>query len=442
MEKNKHKKKRLNKRDSDEQLEAFTSSNVDPTSTGNGQDEKDKKNRPKKKKKKKGEPPSHLELAESLPPKGMNTTSTSSTIQNKQEKNKNKMKGTRKKEKKTESTCPRSELLETNNTASGHKDGYIHPIRPSELAEIVNNNQVPSPVDFQKQNSDEGSGGYDDSVAPGAAWVDSEGRENHQPLSIAVDGATSRVEEGNSTIDYHQTTIQQLTSPHELVVHAREVQVSDDDVVVADALICGLSKRWAIIFIAIIVLVVALVIAVAIAAGLNDNKDEDGVGPISSTPEVPTSPPTISPTQNQLEAYVRLALDKSTTIETVLSNPSSAEYQALDWLVRSQEEPLSSFTLTDVDTVVDKQVIIERYILAVFYFSTNGPKWPNHVSVGWLSPLPVCQWAWIVCDDDTNMRVQDFEFGENEVLTDGSMLHFKVRSIHHLYLLAPFSQIL
>ena len=100
-----------------------------------------------------------------------------------------------------------------------------------------------------------------------------------------------------------------------------------------------------------------------------------------------SSPPALAPTENQLKLLAELVLDDSTAIDTVLPDQGSALYRALEFLVSTIDNNKNDF--------VDKEILIERYVLAVLYFSTDGDGWNANANNGWLSVLSVCEWAWL-----------------------------------------------
>ena len=72
-----------------------------------------------------------------------------------------------------------------------------------------------------------------------------------------------------------------------------------------------------------------------------------------------------------------------------------------------QDEALS-WLMDDLETNAcnGAEVVIERYVLATLYFSTNGGDWINN---GWLNSFSVCQaWYGVICDNGSvvaiNMR--------------------------------------
>jgi hypothetical protein len=50
----------------------------------------------------------------------------------------------------------------------------------------------------------------------------------------------------------------------------------------------------------------------------------------------------------------------------------------------------------------DDYLFFERYLLAIFYFSTAGKTWTT--KEGWLSGSSVCQWHGIVCNSDEKVE--------------------------------------
>ena len=68
----------------------------------------------------------------------------------------------------------------------------------------------------------------------------------------------------------------------------------------------------------------------------------------------------------------------------------------------------------------DSPIMLERYILAVLYYSTDGNiRWYN--STGWLSNQTICSWDLVTCSGDT------FELDGNS--TDSNLDGFESTSI-------------
>ena len=83
----------------------------------------------------------------------------------------------------------------------------------------------------------------------------------------------------------------------------------------------------------------------------------------------------------------------------ILLDESSFQYQALSWMAYDDPANLNLSNVTD-------QTIIERYILALFYFATHGHRWTN--DVGFLSEKSICDWAsgsnGVFCGNDSNVE--------------------------------------
>ena len=68
---------------------------------------------------------------------------------------------------------------------------------------------------------------------------------------------------------------------------------------------------------------------------------------------------------------------------SVLTDPTSREYQVLDWLASSDPANLPIFTTTE-------RILWERYTLVLFYFSAGGESWVNQYK--FLSADTICNW--------------------------------------------------
>lgn len=77
--------------------------------------------------------------------------------------------------------------------------------------------------------------------------------------------------------------------------------------------------------------------------------------------------------------------------EEVFLDTDSPQYRALVFL--AEQDPLK---LNPNDPILSKQ-IIQRYVLSVLYFSTNGPSWKHRVY--WLTGQHECGWQFVICSD-------------------------------------------
>jgi len=89
---------------------------------------------------------------------------------------------------------------------------------------------------------------------------------------------------------------------------------------------------------------------------------------------IPSEVKILSPS-TALEIFVPLSGEES------LKNKKSPQYLAMDWIVNHDG---ANMTLTEVDK------IIQRYALAVLYYSTQGKSWKHQLK--FLSDKNVCEW--------------------------------------------------
>ena len=75
----------------------------------------------------------------------------------------------------------------------------------------------------------------------------------------------------------------------------------------------------------------------------------------------------------------------------VFLDTNSPQHRALVFL--AEQDPLK---LDPNDPALLKQ-IIQRYVLSVLYFSTNGPSWKHRVY--WLTGQHECGWQYVICSD-------------------------------------------
>lgn len=123
---------------------------------------------------------------------------------------------------------------------------------------------------------------------------------------------------------------------------------------------------------------------------------EKPVAPPTNAPTIPqtkppTNPPTIPPTIDS---------SKLLQILTTVSDPSSLtskhteQFKAFMWMSRADPSPLN------LDTT-PYSIIVQKYIMALMYVSTNGSEWKNQNS--FLTSANVCDWQGLTCNDDGNI---------------------------------------
>lgn len=146
---------------------------------------------------------------------------------------------------------------------------------------------------------------------------------------------------------------------------------------------CGKLIQANLILLAVILLLcIALVVALSVA--LSAHKKAPASTPL-------TTPVTTNTTAGPMEDHElsRFELFRSVLSPLVTANgdlfesPETPQYKALHWLANEDAANLS---------IVEhgNRRITQRYVLAVLYFSTNGPHWEH--SYNFLSPDHECDW--------------------------------------------------
>lgn len=113
--------------------------------------------------------------------------------------------------------------------------------------------------------------------------------------------------------------------------------------------------------------------------------------PTNTAGNTVSEPPTPSPTTQEFASLQSLITSVSFDQGASLNNTASPQYKALTWLGGNE----------NLDAYPDWRRI-QRYVLAVFYYSTNGDDWTD--KNGWLTDDNECEWiSWAVdekCNDD------------------------------------------
>ena len=79
-----------------------------------------------------------------------------------------------------------------------------------------------------------------------------------------------------------------------------------------------------------------------------------------------------------------LAFAQTKSSSRSLSNPSSPQYKAVEWLAQDK---------VDNDSNWSGYELLQRYVLRVLYHSTDGETWSNSASPYWFKNSRVCQWS-------------------------------------------------
>jgi hypothetical protein len=172
---------------------------------------------------------------------------------------------------------------------------------------------------------------------------------------------------------------------------------------------------------------VLIVIVVVLATTLpNSENDEEQQMNVTMTPstspsisptykewEEPTDndgPPVKPSTYEEYQSDLLSALRRQNSYLSSFPDENSALTKALEWMIQEDENFEIGKTQPDI--------LLERFILAVFYYTTGGPTWhydwedvPNYLSTIFLSNTSVCDWRGleglddqgVFCDNDSRV---------------------------------------
>jgi hypothetical protein len=140
-----------------------------------------------------------------------------------------------------------------------------------------------------------------------------------------------------------------------------------------------------------LLLVVGVILGVAIAIPLTTNNDKDSssidsaVTPTQSpTLTKASTPPAAPPACTSMDCRLaKILLQNGVMDAEALQDDSSPQFRALRWLAT---EDTALLDLDSTSTVI----LVERYVLAVLYFATNGEGWEDQQN--FLSASSVCEW--------------------------------------------------
>ena len=128
---------------------------------------------------------------------------------------------------------------------------------------------------------------------------------------------------------------------------------------------------------------------------------------------LPTRPvPTTVTNQQELEIVIEAMTNNTLLAGKVTALPNTvAELASID---STDPYVLGAQWLTGTDTVNGMEHVINRYALAVFYYSLSGDQWFNRTN--WLSPTEYyCDWHGVVCCNDrvrTSPLCNSYDFGK------------------------------
>jgi len=153
-----------------------------------------------------------------------------------------------------------------------------------------------------------------------------------------------------------------------------------------------IEKKHVFLFFGTLVVVIIISIVIAIVTSGNTSLDMQPKGETHNDAKS-----TLTPREHTLVDLFR------TVSSYGLDEENSAQYLAREWILHSD-----LLKLTPSETISSKRVI-QRYVLAVFYYSTGGPKTWKHNN--WLEGDECSNmfWTGISCNDDNIVRAIAFD---------------------------------
>ena len=149
------------------------------------------------------------------------------------------------------------------------------------------------------------------------------------------------------------------------------------------------SRKWCYLGTALVV-VIGIVIGVVLGTRSPPSPEPTPTTPpvapstVPPTPEPTTAPPTAAPRSERFEQIYGLIGKDIASDPSVLRDPDTNQFKALEWLADVDEAALEFMALP-------KQVLVERYVLALLYVATNGKAWDD--SFGFMGAGSVCDWS-------------------------------------------------
>jgi hypothetical protein len=123
---------------------------------------------------------------------------------------------------------------------------------------------------------------------------------------------------------------------------------------------------------------------------------------VYTLPPLILSIPTGGTAQNRLTGTLPTELERLD-----LLNPRYPElspwFQGGLVLTSVHQETALEWHETDLGRISSPGEIVERFVLAVIYFTTNGGQWYRNDL--WLSGGSLCQWFGIICHEDGNISI-------------------------------------
>jgi hypothetical protein len=147
-----------------------------------------------------------------------------------------------------------------------------------------------------------------------------------------------------------------------------------------------------------------LLVAIVSAVVASNNKENERVDDGSA----PSSPPKTFVPDLEFARSIFAPLSANDT----LWDESSPQYKALWWIVHDDPAKMI-MTMQDETQSSSSSMIVERYVMALLYFATDGPNWPTHFN--FLGNSSICDWN----DDTSKLGVQCSDQGATTELELG-----------------------
>lgn len=143
-------------------------------------------------------------------------------------------------------------------------------------------------------------------------------------------------------------------------------------------------RRECFSYIAVIVAVILVTLAIVLRVTI-DRSNDNGATPNGSdgNPVESESPSVRDP--NRLESMVQHLAGLGISSEDQLRTAGTPQYLAVDWLANKD-----GYAMTVPNTNYVRSRFVERYVLAVFYYATDGPNWKYDMD--FLTDDDHCRW--------------------------------------------------
>jgi hypothetical protein len=143
------------------------------------------------------------------------------------------------------------------------------------------------------------------------------------------------------------------------------------------------ALRYFAIFVGLVVLTVIIVVPTILSQNKNSNETTSSAqspGQGNAPVAAPTVPPLV-----RKDRIIKYLADLGITSEIELTLSGTPQNMAVEWMAFDDE-----FEIAIPDTPKKDSPFVERYALAVFYFSTNGGSWTHGMK--FLTGVHHCEW--------------------------------------------------